>query len=289
MKLGIIGGSGLYNLPGLEILEQRTVPTPFGNPSDEIVRGKLDTIDVEFLPRHGISHSLTPSELPYRANIYALKSLGVTHLLSINAVGSLQEQLPPLTLVLPDQIIDRTIRQPRSFFDDGIVAHVGIADPFCGEWSAALQNAAQIAGVPVVSGGTYICIEGPQFSTKAESKLYRSWGAAVIGMTAMPEARLAREAELCYASIAMVTDFDVWHEEEEPVTVEIVQSRHQQNGIAVRKIIAALAESGLSGRTCSCGSALAGAIITELSAITPEQRQRLDAIAGRYLTPGAGA
>lgn len=289
MKLGIIGGSGLYNLPGLEILEQRTVPTPFGNPSDEIVQGRLGTIDVEFLPRHGVSHSLTPTELPYRANIYALKSLGVTHLLSINAVGSLQEQLPPLTLVLPDQIIDRTIRDQRSFFDDGIVAHVGIADPFCSDWSSALQRAAMAADVPIVSGGTYVCIEGPQFSTKAESRLYRSWNAAVIGMTAMPEARLAREAELCYASIAMVTDFDVWHEEEEPVTVEIVQSRHQQNGIAVRKIIAALIETGLSQRSCSCGSALAGAIVTVPSAITPEQRQRLDAIAGRYLNPGASA
>lgn len=288
-RLGIIGGSGLYNLPGLEILEQRIVPTPFGNPSDEIVRGKLGPIDVEFLPRHGVSHSLTPGELPYRANIYALKSLGVTHLLSINAVGSLQEQLPPLTLVLPDQIIDRTIRNPRSFFDGGIVAHVGIADPFCRDWSASIQRAAQHANVPVVSGGTYICIEGPQFSTKAESKLFRSWNAAVIGMTAMPEARLAREAELCYASIAMVTDFDVWHDEEEPVTVEIVMGRHQQNGIAVRAIISALVETGLSDRTCACGSALAGAIVTAPSAITPEHRQRLVAIAGHYLDAGANA
>lgn len=289
MKLGIIGGSGLYNLPGLEILDQRIVPTPFGNPSDEIVRGRLGSIDVEFLPRHGSSHSHTPSELPYQANIYALKSLGVTHLLSINAVGSLQEHLPPLTLVLPDQIIDRTIRGQRSFFEDGIVAHVGLADPFCGDWSGAIQRAAEFAGIPVATGGTYICIEGPQFSTKAESNLFRSWNASVIGMTAMPEARLAREAELCYASIAMVTDFDVWHEEEEPVTVEIVMGRHQQNGIAVRAIIAALAETGLSERTCSCGGALAGAIVTAPSAITPEQRMRLDAIASHYLNPEAGA
>jgi 5'-methylthioadenosine phosphorylase len=289
VKLGIIGGSGLYNLPGLEITEQRAVPTPFGNPSDEIVIGRLGAIDVAFLPRHGINHTLTPSELPYRANIYALKSLGVTHLLSINAVGSLQERLPPLTLVLPDQIIDRTVRGQRSFFENGIVAHVGMADPFCSAWSAALVRAADIAGVPVVSGGTYVCIEGPQFSTKAESRLYRSWDAAVIGMTAMPEARLAREAELCYASLSMVTDFDVWHEEEEPVTVEIVQSRHHQNGIAARSIIAALAQTGLPDRTCTCDRALAGAFVTAPAAITAEQRAKVEAIAGKYLNPGAGA
>lgn len=289
MKLGIIGGSGLYNLPGLEILEQRAVPTPFGDPSDEIVRGKLGPIEVEFLPRHGADHRLTPTELPYQANIYALKSLGVTHLLSINAVGSLQEHLPPLTLVLPDQIIDRTIRGQRSFFEDGIVAHVGLADPFCSDWSAALHRAAQFAEVPIATGGTYICIEGPQFSTKAESKLYRSWNASIIGMTAMPEARLAREAELCYASIAMVTDFDVWHEEEEPVTVEIVMGRHQQNGIAVRSIVSALIETGLSERNCTCRTALAGAIVTAPSAITQEHRTKLHAIAGKYLPAEASA
>lgn len=289
MKLGIIGGSGLYNLPGLQILEERPVPTPFGAPSDAIVRGRLGNIDVEFLPRHGINHTLTPTDLPYRANIYALKSLGVTHLLAINAVGSLQVQLAPLTLVLPDQIIDRTIRGQRTFFDDGIVAHVGIAEPFCSDWTSAIHRAAQFAEIPVVNGGTYVCIEGPQFSTKAESHIYRASHASVIGMTAMPEARLAREAELCYASIAMVTDFDVWHEDEEPVTVEIVKSRHHQNGLAVRAIIAALAETGLSDRQCTCGDALAGAIITAPEAITNEQRTRLAAIAGRYIGDGASA
>jgi len=253
-------------------------------PSDAITSASLGGADLLFLPRHGSGHRLNPSELPYRANIYALKKLGVTHLLSVNAVGSLQEQLPPLTLVIPDQIIDRTVGRERTFFEQGIVAHVGIADPFCAGFSAALASAAASAGHPVVSGGTYVCIEGPQFSTKAESSLYRGWGASIIGMTAMPEARLAREAELCYASLSMVTDFDVWHEEEEPVTVEVVQERLHKNSEAARAIIRALAEMTLPESDCGCGSALAGAIITDPAMITSEQRHRLDAIAGRYLT-----
>jgi 5'-methylthioadenosine phosphorylase len=283
MKLGIIGGSGLYHLPDLEIRERRGVTTPFGPPSDELVIGALAGTELIFLPRHGSGHTHTPSELPYRANIYALKEAGVTHLLSVNAVGSLQPHLPPLTLVIPDQIIDRTVARERSFFDEGIVAHVGLADPFCHAFSTALARAASDAGHAAVSGGTYICIEGPQFSTKAESRLYRSWDASVIGMTAMPEARLAREAELCYASLAMVTDFDVWHEEEAPVTVEIVQQRLSANTAAAKAIIAALARVGLPERSCSCGSALANAIITDPSRITATQRERLQAVAGHYL------
>jgi 5'-methylthioadenosine phosphorylase len=283
MKLGIIGGSGLYNLPGLHITSREIVPTPFGMPSDAITVGSLGANELLFLPRHGSGHRHNPSELPYRANIYALKQLGVTHLLSINAVGSLKESLPPLTLVVPDQIIDRTVGRERTFFDQGIVAHVGIADPFCGSFSATLANAASAAGHAVVSGGTYVCIEGPQFSTKAESRLYRSWDASVIGMTAMPEARLAREAELCYASLAMVTDFDVWHEEEEPVTVEVVQERLRTNSQSAREIISALAAYPLPDRTCSCDLALAGAIVSDPQQITQEQKLRLHAIAGRYL------
>jgi 5'-methylthioadenosine phosphorylase len=283
MKLGIIGGSGLYNLPGLDITDRRIVSTPFGSPSDTITTGMLGKHELCFLPRHGSGHRLNPGELPYRANIYALKSLGVTHLLSVNAVGSLSESLPPLSLVLPDQIIDRTIGRDRSFFDRGIVAHVGIADPFCATFSATIAQAAQRAGHPVHAGGTYICIEGPQFSTKAESRLYRSWGASIIGMTAMPEARLAREAELCYASLSMVTDFDVWHEEEEPVTVEVVQDRLRANSAAARAIVQALGDADDARDSCSCGTALAGAIITDPAQITIEQRLRLDAIAGRYL------
>jgi 5'-methylthioadenosine phosphorylase len=283
MKLGIIGGSGLYNLPGLDITSREIVPTPFGLPSDAIVAGKLGLNDLLFLPRHGAGHLHTPSDLPYRANIYALKQLGVTHLLSVNAVGSLKENLPPRTLVIPDQIIDRTVGRARTYFDQGIVAHVGIADPFCATLSASLAAAADSAGHPTVTSGTYVCIEGPQFSTKAESNLYRSWDASIIGMTAMPEARLAREAEICYTSLSMVTDFDVWHDEEEPVTVEIVQERLRSNSEAARAIITALAANELPERTCACEHALAGAIVSDPAQITQEQKLRLHAIAGRYL------
>lgn len=289
MKLGIIGGSGFYYLPGLNITEQIDLDTPFGRPSATISSGNLGETEIVFLPRHGGGHVHPPSFLPYRANIYALKRLGVTHLLSINAVGSLSEELPPLTLALPDQIIDRTMLRDRSFFDDGIVAHVGIADPFCADFSAQIARAARTTATPVVRGGTYVCIEGPQFSTKAESNLYRSWGASVIGMTAMPEARLAREAELCYASLAMVTDFDVWHAEEEPVTVEVVQKRMQRNTEAAIEIVASLARQGLDERRCECGHALAGAIITNPAQISPIVRERLDVIAGHYLNEGSPA
>lgn len=286
MKLGIIGGSGFYHLPGLNITERIDLDTPFGRPSATISTGHLGATEIVFLPRHGGGHVHPPSVLPYRANVYALKQLGVTHLLSINAVGSLSEELPPLTLVLPDQIIDRTTLRDRSFFDDGIVAHVGIADPFCASFSAQIAHASQSTSTPVVRGGTYVCIEGPQFSTKAESNLYRSWGASIIGMTAMPEARLAREAELCYASLAMVTDFDVWHGEEEPVTVEIVQKRMLKNTAAAIEIVASLARHGLDKRQCGCGHALAGAIITNPVQISPIVRERLQVIAGHYLDEG---
>ena len=286
MKLGIIGGSGFYHLPGLKISELVDVETPFGSPSATITLGRLGATDIVFLPRHGGGHIHPPSFLPYRANIYALKQLGVTHLLSINAVGSLSESLPPLTLVLPDQIIDRTVLRDRSFFDDGIVAHVGIADPFCSDFSDQIARASEATDIALARGGAYVCIEGPQFSTKAESNLYRSWGASVIGMTAMPEARLAREAELCYASLALVTDFDVWHSEEEPVTVELVQSRMQRNTEAAIEIVVALASAGLSGRSCQCGHALDHAIITNPANIAPEVRARLRVIAGRHLDAG---
>jgi 5'-methylthioadenosine phosphorylase len=286
MKLGIIGGSGFYHLPGLKISDVSDIETPFGSPSATITLGRLGKTDIVFLPRHGGGHIHPPSFLPYRANIYALKQLGVTHLLSINAVGSLSESLPPLTLVLPDQIIDRTVLRERSFFDDGIVAHVGIADPFCSDFSDQITRAAKATNIALARGGAYVCIEGPQFSTKAESNLYRSWGASVIGMTAMPEARLAREAELCYASLALVTDFDVWHSEEEPVTVELVQSRMQRNTEAAIEIVAALAKAGLSERSCGCGNALDHAIITNPANISSEVRARLRVIAGHHLDEG---
>jgi 5'-methylthioadenosine phosphorylase len=282
-KLGIIGGSGLYDLPDLQIDDRLLLETPFGTPSDRLIVGHLGSIDVVFLPRHGAGHRLTPSELPYRANIYALKQLGVTHLLTVSAVGSLKEELPPLTIVLPDQIIDRTVARPRTFFEGGVVAHVGLAHPFCPCLSGEIARAAATTGIPIVEGGTYLCIEGPQFSTRAESMLYRSWDAAVIGMTAMPEARLAREAELCYATIAMVTDYDVWHETEGPVTVEMVVANLRANTEAAKRIVRAVADQGLPDRTCTCGDALRDAIVTAPDAITPETRRRLGVIAERYL------
>lgn len=281
--LGVIGGSGLYHFPDLEIIERVEVVTPYGLPSSQLTIGKLGTTTIVFLPRHGEGHRLTPTELPYQANIYALKQLGVTHLVTVSAVGSLKESLPPLTIVVPDQIIDRTVARPRSFFGDGVVAHVGLADPFCPRLSAALLEAAGSAGIPVVHGGTYVCIEGPQFSTRAESNLYRSWGASVIGMTAMPEARLAREAEMCYATIAMVTDYDVWHETEDAVTVEMVIANLKRNTETAREMIRALAQTGLPARTCPCGNALQNAIVTAPEAMTPDIRRRLGIIGARYL------
>lgn len=282
-KLGIIGGSGLYQLPELELLERRSVSTPFGDPSDDLTIGRLHGTEIVFLPRHGSAHRHTPSELPYLANIYALKALGVTHLLTVSAVGSLKESLPPLSIVLPDQIIDRTVARPRSFFGEGIVAHVSIADPYCAEFRRAVATAAEDMQIHVVDGGTYVSIEGPQFSTRAESNLYRSWDAAVIGMTAMPEARLAREAEICYATLAMVTDYDVWHNNEEAVNVDMVVANLRRNTESARSLVQAIAMRGLPERTCSCGDALANAIITEREAITSDVRERLGVIGARYL------
>jgi 5'-methylthioadenosine phosphorylase len=283
LKLGIIGGSGLYNLPNLDVIDTIDVETPFGRPSDHLTLGKLASTEIVFLPRHGAGHRHTPTELPYRANIYALKELGVTHVLSVSAVGSLQEQLAPLSIVLPDQITDRTMLRPRTFFENGIVAHVGIAEPFCPVLRASLFSCGQAINQPIHDGGTYVCIEGPQFSTKAESNLYRSWGASVIGMTAMPEARLAREAELCYATLAMVTDYDVWHESEAAVNVEMVIANLHHNTQTGRAIIQALAEQGLPERTCGCSDALSQAIVTNPQAISQETKIRLGVIAKRYL------
>lgn len=283
--LGIIGGSGLYDLPDLEFVDRVLLDTPFGFPSDEITIGRIDGRDIAFLSRHGRGHRLTPTELPYQANIYALKQIGVTRVVTISAVGSLREDLPPRTAVLPDQIIDRTVSRPRSFFGSGSVAHVGIADPFCAQLSGQITDASVAVGRPVARGGTYICIEGPQFSTKAESRLYRSWGCAVIGMTAMPEARLAREAELCYATIAMVTDFDVWHDSAGEVTVDMVVANHGANLETARAILGELARTDLGKRTCGCGNALAGAIVTDPAVIPPKTRKQLGIIADRYLPP----
>ena len=284
--LGIIGGSGIYDLGGVSDRDVVEVNTPFGPPSGPIMAGTLDSTQVYFLARHGPGHRFSPSEVPYRANVYALKRVGATHLLSLSAVGSLREALPPRTLVVPDQIIDRTVGRPRTFFDRGIVAHVGLADPFCRELAAALQVAAEESGREVARGGAYVCIEGPQFSTRAESELYRSWGATVIGMTAMPEARLAREAELCYAMLAMVTDYDVWHEEEADVSVEVVLSNLAANSEAATTIIRSLAARGMPPRACQCASALEHAIVTDPAAIPSDALDRLQLLAGRYVGHG---
>lgn len=284
-RLGVIGGSGLYLLPELTKVEPLTVETPFGPTSGELRRGVIGTTEIVFLPRHGDGHSLSPTNLPYRANIYALKALGVTHVLSVSAVGSLREELAPRTAVLPDQIIDRTVTRDRTFFDRGIVAHVGLADPYCRVFLDHIHQVA--AGIEhlVHPGGTYLCIEGPQFSTRAESHLYRSWGASVIGMTAMPEARLAREAELCYATLALVTDYDVWHESEADVSVETVLGHLHANLATSGQILSAIAGAGLPERTCACQDALRDAMITARERGEAEHWRRLGVIGERYQPP----
>jgi 5'-methylthioadenosine phosphorylase len=273
--LGVIGGSGVYDLEELQAGESIVVDTPFGKPSGAVRRGQIGNREILFLARHGPGHIYSPSDVPYRANIFALKHLGATHLLSLSAVGSLRQDLSPRTLVVPDQIIDRTLGRERTFFDRDIVAHVGIADPFCASFQDALAHAAAAAGNPVRRGGTYICIEGPQFSTRAESNLYRSWDAWVIGMTAMPEARLAREAELCYATLAMVTDYDVWHESEADVSVDVVVSHVRANVGAAGRILRQLVEEGLPERHCHCAHALDFAVMTSPGAVSAEAQERV--------------
>jgi 5'-methylthioadenosine phosphorylase len=278
--LAVIGGSGIYDLEDAGTGEIFTLDTPFGSPSGSIYKVRSGETDVLFLTRHGAGHVYSPTTVPYRANVFALKQLGATHLLSLSAVGSLREELPPRTLVIPDQIIDRTVSRERTFFDSRIVAHVGIADPFCSHLRVAVAEATVLAPRRAHRDGTYICIEGPQFSTRAESNLYRSWGASVIGMTAMPEARLAREAGLCYAMLAMVTDYDVWHDSEEDVSVEVVASNLQANGEAAREIVMQLAASGLPERSCGCNSALHHAIMTARDQIPGDALAWMRVLAG---------
>ena len=280
--LGFIGGSGLYDIEGLTDRHEVEVTTPFGDPSDNIVTGSLDGIRVAFLPRHGRGHRITPTEIPVRANIYALKSLGVERIISVSAVGSLKEELRPLDLVIPDQIIDRTKARVSTFFGDGLVAHVGFADPFCSVLRQSALDAA--SGLTTAhDGGIYVVIEGPQFSTRAESALYRSWNADVIGMTALPEAKLAREAEICYATLAFVTDYDVWREAEDDVSVEMVIANLMKNVETARTIIRNVTARTPSSRECGCGTALEMAIITSRDLIPNETRERLGLIAGKYL------
>ncbi len=281
--LGIIGGSGLYELPGIRDVEPVRVDTPFGAPSDELMRGRLDDVQVVFLPRHGRGHRLLPTEIPFRANLFALKQLGAEWLLAIGAVGSLREHLPPGHVVLPDQFIDRTVARPSTFFGDGVVVHVSLADPVCATFADAVEAAARAAGGEVHRGGTYLCMEGPQFSTRAESHLYRQWGADVIGMTNWQEAKLAREAELCFASLALVTDYDCWKTDEAHVVIEEVLRILAANADLARRTVAGVAGRLPADRTCGCASALRNAIITDPARIPPATRARLAPLIGKYL------
>jgi len=281
-KIGVIGGSGLYDIP-LEDATWHEAETPFGPPSDRIRVGRLEGADVAFLARHGQGHRILPGEVPFRANIWALKALGVERILSASAVGSLREDLPPRDVVIPDQFIDRTRHRPDTFFGDGVAVHVSLADPFCPQLRGALLEAGEGVEATVHDGGTYICMEGPQFSTRAESHLYRSWGASVIGMTNLTEARLAREAEICYATIALVTDYDCWHEEEEDVSVETVVENLRRNARTAEGLVRGAVSSLPAARDCGCGSALGTAIITRPDAIPPEARERLALLLGSYL------
>jgi len=283
--LGVIGGSGLYELPGLEAMERTRVQTPFGDPSDEVVVGRLGGTRLLFLPRHGRGHRLLPSELPFRANVWAMKALGAECLLAVSAVGSLREEIAPGHVVVPDQFIDRTRgRQAEStFFGRGVVAHVQFADPFCAPLSRALVDAAQASGARVHAGGTYVCMEGPAFSTRAESHLYRSWGAHVIGMTNLQEAKLAREAELCFATLALATDYDCWHAGHDDVQIDTILAVVAANVELARRTVAALATRLPASTGCACSRALENAIITDRALIPPEVKRDLQPIAGRYL------
>ena len=283
--LGIIGGSGLYEIEGFEDVRWVRVKTPFGDPSDAYCTGRLGDRRVVFLPRHGRDHRVTPSEINYRANIYGLKSLGVRWVISVSAVGSMKEEIHPLDLVIPDQFYDHTKRRISSFFGDGIVGHVGLADPVCPALGDLLETGGREAGARVHRGGTYICIEGPQFSTRGESQIYRRWGVSVIGMTNMPEAKLAREAELCYATLALATDYDVWHETHAAVSVEAVVANLLKN-VATAKVVLKRVIPRV-GKPCDagCGDALASAVITDPAAFPPRTRQRLALLLDRYFPP----
>ena len=282
-EIGIIGGSGLYSMPGLTGIHEERVSTPFGDPSDAFVLGELEGRKVAFLARHGRGHRLLPTELNFRANIYALKKLGVTRIVSVSAVGSLRERLHPGHFLVPDQFIDRTFHRESTFFGDGIVGHVAFGDPVCATVAGAIYSACQAEGVTAQKDGTYVCMEGPQFSTRAESNLYRSWGAHVIGMTNLQEAKLAREAEICYATAAMVTDYDCWHPDHDHVTVEQIVAVLNQNAANACRVIKAAVAALPRERKCPCASALQYAILTNPAAIPAATREKLDLLVGKYL------
>ena len=285
-KIAVIGGSGLYKMKELTDIEEVDIDTPFGKPSAPITIGRLEGVGIAFLPRHGRGHRISPTEVPYRANIYALKSLGVELIIAINTAGSFKLEIKPGDLVIPDQLIDRTRNRANSFFGEGIVVHIPFAEPFCPVLSQIVFEAAREAGASVHSKGTYVAMEGPAFSTKAESRLYRSWGADIIGMTALPEAKLAREAEICYAIIAGVTDYDSWQERSQPITVDVILDILRQNTDTIRKIIKLAVARIPDKRDCDCATALKAAFVTAPKFMPPEQKEKLNLLIGKYLTKG---
>jgi len=287
VRIGVIGGSGLYSMPGLEKARELRIKTPFGDPSDALVVGELHGKRVAFLARHARGHRLLPTEINYRANIHAMKQLGVERIISVSAVGSLQEDLKPLDFLIPDQFYDRTRHRVSTFFGGGVVAHVGFAKPVCEQLSGVLGDACDRAKVRVHRGGTYICMEGPQFSTLAEAHVHRQLRFEVIGMTNVTEAKLAREAEICYATVAMITDYDCWHPEHASVTLEEIISNLNKNAENAQAVVRAAVAAMPAERSCKCGSALAHAIVTDPAVIPAAARRRLHVIAGKYLTRGA--
>ncbi len=281
-RVAVIGGSGFYQMEGLSAVEEVRIDTPFGAPSDAIVIGTLDDQRVAFLPRHGVGHRILPSELPAQANIWALKSLGVEFIVAVSAVGSLRGQIEPLHMVVPDQVIDRTRGRISTFFGDGIVAHIAFADPFCPQLRSVLSVSTQQAGAIVHRGGTLVAIEGPAFSTRAESKLYRSWGADIIGMTALPEAKLAREAEICYAMLACSTDYDVWHDTHEDVSADMIVTNLLKNVEVSRRAVRLALSSLPARRSCGCGQALKDAIVTQFNLVPPATLRKLAPLVEKY-------
>ena len=281
-QIGIIGGSGLYSMPGFELDQEERIETPWGWPSDAYMIGKLAGKEVVFLARHGRGHRISPSELNFRANIYGLKSLGVERIISLSAVGSLKEEHRPLDFVIPDQFFDRTKARPSTFFGEGLVVHIGFSDPICPQLADVVYGACQAEGVKATLGGTYLCMEGPQFSTKAESNVYRRWGMDVIGMTNLQEAKLAREAEICYATVAMVTDYDCWHPEHDAVTVNQIIANLVKNAENAARVVTRAVETMPAARACKCGSALAHAIITDRKTVPEETRRKLELLVAKY-------
>jgi len=282
-KIGIIGGSGLYKIEGIKDLKEETIETPFGSPSDSYLTGVLDGVDVVFLPRHGKGHRLTPSEINYRANIFGMKKLGVSRIISISAVGSMKEEYKPGDILIPNQFFDRTRGRQSSFFGNGIVGHVSFADPICSDLSDLLYKAGNQQQINMHQGGTYICIEGPMFSSRAESKIYRKWGVDVIGMTNLTEAKLAREAEICYSTVALVTDYDVWHEVEEDVSADAVMEIIAKNVEAAKGIIKGVISKIPLERKCVCATSLKNVIVTDPSIIPEDVKENLKPLLGKYL------